>query len=312
MSEKVILPDLSHTDEMFLSELSGNMTNLLDRHNEKPKFYVPAEIEAEIEQAIRDGSYNPTEEAIPSEITDALIVNLLTEDGLPYYTSALEYRAPKGHPFRTWIHQWTAEEGRHSPAIYAFVKHSKQVDMRWLEVARMKTMSDPDTPQPSSLIEGIVYPSIQEPATEISHRNTINRLPETHRRIGRRAISPVVGDEVKHGNFYGDLSTAAFEFDTSTTIIAIARIIESFAMPGKAIPGFVDRKDAIERADIFGLKQLKEIYDKLFKERWPIERATNLSPVAEQARDRIFRIQRLMATKLRRREEQAHESTKFQ
>jgi acyl-[acyl-carrier-protein] desaturase len=300
MAEKLILPDLAYTDEMFMNELSSEMERLTNQHNASPRVFVPAEIEEEIEQAIRDGHYSPEDEDIPSELTDALIVNLLTEDGLPYYTSALEHKAPRNHPFTNWVHQWTAEEGRHSPAIFAFIRHSRQVDMRWLESARMLTMAHPDTPQPGSLIEGIVYPAIQEPATEISHRNTINRLPDMHRRIGRKAISPVIGDENKHGIFYGSLAEAAYKFDTSATIIAIAKQIAGFAMPGKAIPGFDERKKAIDRADIFGMKQLRAIYSELLAKRWPIESATGLSSIAEKARDDIFRRLRLMDIKLER------------
>ncbi len=305
MAERNTFPDLSESDEMFLSELSGEIERLADRHNDSPRIFVPSEIDDEIEQAIRDGAYHPEDEDIEPAVLDALIVNLLTEDGLPYYTSTLEHKSPKGHPFRDWVHQWTAEEGRHSPSIYAFIRRSRQIDMRLLEAARMQTLANPDTPQPESFIEGTVYPAIQEPATEISHRNTVSRLPSTHRKMGRKAISPVVGDEVKHGIFYGELSEKALEFQPSLTVIAIAKQIKGFAMPGKGIPGFRDRAEAIEQADIFGLKQLKQIYDELLATRWPIDKLPNLTPEAEQARDLIFKKLGTMAKILTRREEQA-------
>jgi acyl-[acyl-carrier-protein] desaturase len=309
MAEKFQLPELACSDDFFLNELSQEVTRQMDRHDNSPRIFVPAEIEAEIAQAIRDKSYMPDDEPIPEEVIDALIVNLLTEDGLPYYTSTLEHVAPPDHPFTEWIHWWTAEEGRHSPSIFAFIKLSGKVDLRWLEAARMHTMRYPETPHPKSFIEGLVYPTIQEVATEISHRNTINKLPDTHRKMGRKSISPVVGDEVKHGIFYGNLSEAAFKIDSSTTIIAIARQIKSFSMPGRGIPDFDNRSEAIENAGIFGLRQLKNIYDDLLSTRWPIESAEGLSPDAEKARDLIIRKLGTMAKILSRRDEREEAAT---
>lgn len=302
MAEK-IFPELGHTDDMFLSELSSDIERLMNQHNASPRFFVPAEIDDEILQAIKDDRYNPSDEDIAPEVMDALIVNLLTEDGLPYYTSALEHKAPPSHPFRAWVHQWTGEEGRHSPAISAFVHRSGKINMRWLEKARLATMSSPDTPQPASLIEGIIYPAIQEPATEVSHRNTTSRLPEGHRKFGRKAIGPVVGDEVKHGIFYGDLSEAALRVDPSSTVIAIARQVIGFAMPGKAIPDFDERKKAIESAGIFGVKQLSDIYKNLFAKRWPLASLEGLTHDAERARDLIVKKMGQMTNLLARREE---------
>jgi acyl-[acyl-carrier-protein] desaturase len=303
MAERNVFPDLSQYDDMFLSELRDEIERATDRHNASPRIFVPVEIDDRIEQDIRDGRYNPDDEAIASEVLDALTVNLLTEDGLPYYTSALEHKAPRNHPFLDWIHQWTAEEGRHSPAIFAFLRRSRQVDMRTLEGLRMATMAHPDTPQPDSFIEGIVYPAIQEPATEISHRNSASRLPETHRKAGRAALSPVVGDEVKHGIWYADISEAALRLNSSLTVIAIAKQVLGFGMPGKGIPGFVDRAKAIERADIFGARQLKTIYDELFETRWPLEKLEGLSAEAEHARDLILKKRRQLAALVLRRDE---------
>lgn len=281
------LPELHHSDEMFLSELEQDAACLLDRHESSPRFFVPAEIDDALVDAIKKGDYTPHTEIIPPAVLNALIVNVLTEDGLPYYTSTLIGKAPKGHPFREWVHRWTAEEGRHSPAIMAFIHRTGQIDMTELENARMATNSNPDTPQPESFVEGLVYTAIQEPATEVSHRNTVKQLPDGHRKFGSKAISPVIGDEVKHGNFYGDMSEAALRANPSLTIIGIARQIKTFGMPGQAIPDFEERAKTIAAAGIFGPKQLKQIYDKLFAERWPIWDLPNLTPEAERAREII-------------------------
>lgn len=300
MAENFNHTRLEDSDDMFLHELRGETASLLDRHNTSPKVFVPSELDEEIIQAIHDGRYQPESEIIDQAVADALAVNVLTEDGLPYYTSTLLAKARKDHPFMDWVRQWTAEEGRHSPALMAVIRGCRQINLRWLEKARMHANSHPDTPQPESLVEGLIYTSIQEPATEISHRNTLKRLPEIHFKFGRKAMGYVIGDEVRHGLFYGDMSSAALEINPSLTIIGIARQMKNFAMPGKAIPDFKERSAAIARAGIFNLEELKGIYDRLFEQRWKIWDKTGLTPEAEQAREFIGRKLAQMTVTLQR------------
>lgn len=306
MAEKLILPELGDSDEMFLHELSSRIGELASAHIASEKEFFPRDFEDEIDQAVADKTLDLSDEEaqIPEAVKDALFVNLLTEEGLPYYTSTIQSRIPLGHPIREWSHLWTADEGRHGPTISGFLYKTRQFSMRELERARMAMMRKPQTPQPGSFVESLIYPAIQEPATEISHRNTMKFLPKVHK-IGRKALGFVVGDEVRHGKFYREASSAAMEVEPSLTVIGIARQVRDFAMPGLSIPGFKDRADAIEKADIFGLKQLRQIYEDLIVERLGVFRLENLTAAAEQAREDIARRLRLMDKKLERREERS-------
>lgn len=301
MSEKLVLPDLSSSDELFLHELSEQFELLANAHLASEKEYIPFEFADEIDQQVADGALDLSspEAHIDEETKTALFVNLLTEEGLPEYTSTIQRRVPADHPLRHWSHLWTADEGRHGPTI-AVILHKHGFNMRVLERARMAMMRQPETPQPPSVIESLIYPGIQEPATEISHRNTMRRLPKALT-VGRRALGYVIRDEVRHGAFYASASEAAMEVDPSITIIGVARQVRDFSMPGKSIPGFKDHAKIIETADIFGLRQLRQIYEDFIVTRLNIYRAERLSPKAEEARDFIAKRLQLMDKMIERR-----------
>lgn len=284
MKNKISLPeiDLSTTDAMFLDELSTEAEKLLNRHEASPREFFPDDITDQMVEALRDGSFVPEEAPLSDAVKSSLYINYLTEEGLPYYTSALDRRLPLQHAFRDWLHTWTSDEGRHAPAIKNYMHFSRQFDMHTLERARVAMMKFPNTPQPASFIEGNIYPAFQEPATKISHRNTMLHLPKTHK-IGKKALAFVIGDEAKHEDFYSDMTAAALKVSPSITLLGIAYQIRGFAMPGKSIPEFTHHKKVIEDADIFGLSQLKAIYDEKLTKSWDIWNVEGLDETGEKA-----------------------------
>lgn len=304
--EKFRLPEVSDSDEMFLSELSSTIGKLANQHLESEIEYFPYDFVDKMDEAIASGDLVPEEAPLDEAVKQSLFVNLLTEEGLPEYTSTIQRRIPKKHPLLEWSHLWTADEGRHGPTISGFLHKTKQFSMQELERARMAMMRYPDTPQPGSIIESFIYPAIQEPATEIAHRNTMNKFPKAHI-IGRRAMGAVIRDEIRHGKFYREATAAALEVDPSTVIIALARQIKDFAMPGKSIPGFNERAKAIDAAGIFGFKHIRQIYENLAVNRLNIFSLENLTPDAEKAREIISRQFQRMDKALKRQERHAQE-----
>lgn len=300
MAEKFESYDLQQYDDMFFSELRDKTEELLNKHESTPRIFYPYDHADELSALIENEGFIPEDAPISPEIAAALSVNLNTEEGLPYYTATLLKGLPDEHPFRYWMYGWTAEEGRHAPTIANWIHAAKIMDMHELEDARMAMMKNPDTPQPKSFVEGIIYPAIQEPATEISHRNTARRLPTEHR-IGKQALLSVTGDEVKHGIFYRGLAAEAFIVAPSIATIGLARQIKGFAMPGKSIPGFSEKSKNIEHLGIFGAKQLKDIYIELLED-WGVMELENLTPEAEAARDFITKRMRQMDLVIARNE----------
>ena len=94
------------------------------------------------------------------------MLNLLTEDNLPYYHNALESASAENSVWREWNGLWTAEEGQHAIAIRSYLLTSRNCDPYELEDDRMATMQSATsrigsirpsfwpTPRPRSLRPG--------------------------------------------------------------------------------------------------------------------------------------------------------------
>lgn len=296
----------------MLAVLEEPAARLLDRHLGTAKEWFPHELtlrsddadftEEEI-RAGRAGEFTPA--PMPDAVRSALFLNLLTEDNLPYYTMEVAGFSHEGHPLMEWTGRWTAEEGRHSIVIRDYVEARRLLDPWVLERARMLQVSGRAVPHPGNIIDGLVYTSLQEQATQIAHRNTGRHLDE----VGRKVMGLVAGDETRHYRFYHDLATAAFEFKPSEMVLAAARQIKGFAMPGTGIPGFKQHERRIAEADIYDLHHFVEGIALPNLDSWNFDNLTGLTPEAEAARKdlraHLIRLARIARRRVERREELA-------
>lgn len=84
------------TDTDLLRELDGDVEQLLERHIERSREWFPHEyVPYERGRAHRDGSWSEADTdlggaQIDDAVRSSLIVNLLTEDNLPYYFRTVE------------------------------------------------------------------------------------------------------------------------------------------------------------------------------------------------------------------------------
>jgi len=80
---------------------------------------------------------------IDDAVRSSLLVNLLTEDNLPYYFRSVERIFGAGGPWGEWVRRWTAEEGRHSMAIYGYLMVTRAIDPHHLERCPADLVVDP-------------------------------------------------------------------------------------------------------------------------------------------------------------------------
>lgn len=268
----------------LVTELAPDVERLYNRHLEAPRLWYPHEqIDWGSGQDFGEHPWSPSDYPLADGVRSSIYVNLLTEDNLPYYTNTLLSQAPKGHPIVDWNHQWTMEENRHSMVMRDWVHVSRCIDPTLLEDGRRVQMKTGQVPQPGTLADLICYVSFQERATQIAHRNTGAHLPKDDK-MGRNVLALVAGDETKHYLFYRDLALAAFEIDPSTMMIAAARQVSTFAMPGTGIPSFTRHAVRIAREGIYGLGQfLRDVLDPVLG-RWDLEHRGDLTAEAERAR----------------------------
>ena len=268
----------------LLSEIAPDVERLYNRHLEAPRLWFPHEqIDWGSGENFHDKAWSANDYPLAEGVRSSIYVNLLTEDNLPYYTNTLLAHAPKGHPILDWNHQWTMEENRHSMVMRDWVHTSRCIDPTLLEEGRRVQMHKGEVPTPDSMAELIAYVSFQERATQIAHRNTGAKLPKDDK-MGRNVLALIAGDETKHYLFYRDLALAAFAIDPSTMMIAAAKQISNFAMPGTGIPSFTRHAVRIAREGIYGLGQfLKDVLEPVLS-LWDVEHLAGLSAEAEKAR----------------------------
>lgn len=278
----------------LLHDLEPTVGTLLERHLATTKEWFPHEVipysrgrdfEPGAEWTEADADLDGA--VIDDAARSSLIVNLLTEDNLPYYFRSIERMFGTDGAWGTWSKRWTAEEGRHSMAIYGYLMTTRAVDPVALERARMAQVSGGVTPDPESTIDGFAYLSMQELATRIAHRNTGKLLGD---RVGYQLMQRVASDENFHQIFYRDLTTAALERDPDNLVCAIERQVVNFAMPGVGIPGFAEHAKAIAKAGVYDLViHHEQILVPMVLRHWKIDQLEGLDAEAEQARERLMK-----------------------
>jgi len=275
----------------LVSELEPVAGRLLDRHLASAREWFPHElIPYERGRAARPGAWTEADAdlggaSLPEAVRSSLYVNLLTEDNLPYYLRDIHILFGGDDAWGAWARRWTAEEGRHSMAIYGYLMVTRAVDPVALERGRMCQVSTGQVPAPVSAHDGLVYLTLQELATRIAHRNTGKMLGDP---VGYELMARVASDENLHHLFYRDLATAAFDADPSAMVLATEREVRGFAMPGTGIPDFDRHAALIARAGIYDLAiHHNQIVVPVVMKQWRLAELTGLSPEADAARDRI-------------------------
>jgi acyl-[acyl-carrier-protein] desaturase len=280
------------SDVVLLRELEPTVERLLERHLAMTKEWFPHQL-VPYERGRSGGCASEPWSAADADIEgvdindavrSALLVNVLTEDNLPYYFDVLRQRFGISDGWLTWARRWTAEEARHSMVIYGYLMATRAVDPVMLERARMVQVSTGVVPQPATVADGMVYVALQELATRLAHRNTGQRLDAA----GYLVMKQVAADENLHHLFYRDLVSAAIELDPSTMMLAIEQQVSAFEMPGSGIPDFARHAAAIAREGIYDLAVHHDhVLVPTVERSWRIDDLDGLDADAEQARDRL-------------------------
>jgi acyl-[acyl-carrier-protein] desaturase len=269
------------------ADLQPVVATLLDRHLDTTKEWFPHELVpwSEGRDFVPGEPWHAGESAVPSAARIALVVNLLTEDNLPYYSATLGGLGTDG-AWGAWMRRWTAEEGRHAIVIRDYLVVTRSVDPVALERERMGQVSTGEVPQFDSMADALVYTTLQELATRISHRNTGMLLDDP---AGRAVMTRVAADENLHHLFYRDLASAAIERDPSAMVVAMERVVRNFAMPGTGIPDFAGRARIMAKAGVYDFAiHHDQILVPVVISRWALADITGLSAEAERARDSLI------------------------
>ena len=291
----------------LLQELAPEAERLLERHLSQSKEWFPHEL-VPWDEVVKHDPREPWSadlQPMPDAVRRALIVNLLTEDNLPYYTTEITRLFGLDDAWGAWNRRWTAEEGRHSIVIRDYLVVTGTADPVVLERGRMQHAEYGFHQPITGSVDGFVYVALQELATRISHWNT-GKLMED--KAGYEVMKRVAADENLHYLFYKDVGMAALQLDPSAMVVAMERQVRGFQMPGAGIDDFSNHAKAIAEAGIYDLEiHHDKILVPVIVQQWHVETIEGLSPEAEEARDRLVkrlgRIEKVAKSQAERRQE---------
>ncbi len=274
----------------LLHELEVVVEKNLDRHLSMAKEWFPHEYVPWSDGRTFDGplggeAWSPEDSTIPEVARTALIVNLLTEDNLPSYHHQIATLFGRDGAWGTWVHRWTAEEGRHGIAIRDYLTVTRAVDPVALERARMVHMAAGfSNAHDEEMLHSLAYVSFQELATRIAHRNTGKATGDP---VCEALLARIAADENLHMIFYRNLLGAAFELAPGQTMRAVADVLADFQMPGSGIEGFTRKSVAIALAGIYDLRQHRDEVVVPVLRQWDVMNVTGLDADGEAAREQI-------------------------
>jgi acyl-[acyl-carrier-protein] desaturase len=215
----------------------------------------------------------------------ALVLNLLTEDNLPYYHSTLERYLPEGSPWREWNGLWTSEEGQHAIALRSYLLTSRNCDPDELEDDRMAAMQTGWAPSWDHPSELFAYTSAQELATRVSHRNAGKFADDE---TAFELMKHIAADENHHFVFYKSVMAKMLELWPEAALEGILSVFENFEMPGVGIPNYRRRSLAIARAGVYNLRIHHDNVIAPLIRQWGIDRLQGLSARATELQHRIM------------------------
>ncbi|MCC3650824.1 MULTISPECIES: acyl-ACP desaturase [Streptomyces] len=229
------------SDAKLLYALEEVVEDELNRHLKVAKDWMPHEYVPWSDGRNFDGpldgeAWAPEQSKVSDIGRIALVVNLLTEDNLPSYHHEIATLFGRDGAWGTWVHRWTAEEGRHGIVMRDYLLTSRAVDPVQLEEFRMAHMSEGfESDNRHSMLHSVAYVAFQELATRISHRNTGHHSGDP---VCDRMLSRIATDENLHMVFYRNLLGKAFELAPDQTMEAVRDVVVNFRMPGHGMPGF--------------------------------------------------------------------------
>ena len=279
---------LSQTE--ILRELEPVVEANLERHLKvakewMPHEYVPWGQGRDFDGVLGGEAWEPGQSQISEVAQTSLVVNLLTEDNLPSYHHEIATVFGRDGAWGTWVHRWTAEEGRHGIAIRDYLLATRSVDPVALERARMTHMGAGfESANHDDLLRSLAYVSFQELATRISHRNT-GKI--TNDKLCDQLLARIALDENLHMLFYRNLLSAALELAPNQAMRAITEVVKSFEMPGHTIQDFTRKSVQIALAGIYDLRIHHDDVLSPVLRTWGVFDLEGLDADGEQARDEL-------------------------
>jgi acyl-[acyl-carrier-protein] desaturase len=226
---------------------------------------------------------------IKDEVRVAVALNLLTEEGLPHFHRLIAQYLGDRSFWSKWNNMWTAEEDRHGAVLRDYVRDGRLFSFREVELMQFHYLESGFNPDwDKDPYKVFVYTTLQERATQFSHRNT-GKLAGEDEPLLNGILSNIAADEAKHYTFYRNVFKEIINLDPNNAMLSAVDIMPAIDMPGFSMPNFRDMADVVRRVGIYGPRDYKKIVEEAIKF-WEIELITGLNDLAQKAQEKILSI----------------------
>ena len=291
-------PDSVKNDMLSKTEvlkcLENNVKEWIEFHLLKRKLWYSSDflpVNEKMDDDKKSVASNLIERAkgLKDAVRTALAVNLLTEEGLPHFHTLITKYLGDNTFWAKWTNMWTAEEDRHGNVIRDYVRDSRIFNFKEIEMMQFNYVEAGFNPDwgldPYKLF---VYTTLQERATQISHKNT-GKAAGLEEPLLNGILSSIAADEAKHYTFYRNVFKEILTLDPERALLSAVAVMPAIDMPGIAMPNFREMADVVRRSGIYGPWEYKSIVEDVIKF-WEIDLITGLNDLAAKAQEKIMAI----------------------
>jgi acyl-[acyl-carrier-protein] desaturase len=278
----------------MLKHLEEKVKLWMNDHIDKRKLwfssdFLPADEKMNDDQENNIKKLRDRTRGIKDEVRVAVALNLLTEEGLPHFHRLIAQYLGDRSFWSKWNNMWTAEEDRHGAVLRDYVRDGRLFSFREVELMQFHYLESGFNPDwDKDPYKVFVYTTLQERATQFSHRNT-GKLAGEDEPLLNGILSNIAADEAKHYTFYRNVFKEIINLDPNNAMLSAVDIMPAIDMPGFSMPNFRDMADVVRRVGIYGPRDYKKIVEEAIKF-WEIELITGLNDLAQKAQEKILSI----------------------
>jgi len=251
--------------------------------------FLPADEKMNDDQESNSKKLRERVKGVKDAVRVAAALNLLTEEGLPHFHRLIAQYLGDRSFWSKWNNMWTAEEDRHGGVLRDYARDGRLFSFKEIEMMQFHYIEsgfNPDWDKDPYRV--FVYTTLQERATQVSHKNTGKLVGEDEPMLNG-ILNNIAADEAKHYTFYRNVFKEILKIDPVRALQSAAVVMPAIDMPGFSMPNFREMADVVRRVGVYGPRDYKKIVEEAIKF-WEIELITGLNDIAQKAQEKILSI----------------------